>query len=286
MATIRIPNRSTVGFQKNEETGVYFWRNSQPVLFSHCCDGSYKYITNSPIGMHQIEPKMNNLRLFCKDSAQNEKLWMRLAVMYGTDLFVKEGWYAEENDGKGRQFIILADIESIKFTYTIGEETKTMTINSSWENPSSYGIPYPEYGDDAFGFYTIALHNTLAIDESAWHKNGFRFSINNYTEEQKAEAITADTIKRVDVAMVSRIEGEGYGIAQALSDGMSHREMQMCDSGLTVAEFLGTNGYAEIAYEEGNDHFTYSMIFDTTSTEGQENMKKVFGHDFMINFFI
>lgn len=161
-----------------------------------------------------------------------------------------------------------------------------MTVNSSWENPSLYEIPYFEYGDTVAGLYTVALHNTLAIHESTWHKNGFCFSINNYTEEQKAEALTADTIKRVDVAMVSRIAGEGYEIAQALSDGMSYREMEMCYSDLSVDEFLGTNGYAELTCEEGNDHFTYSMIFDTTSTEGQENMKKVFGHDFMINFFI
>lgn len=234
MPTIRIPNRSTIALQKNEETGEFGWRNSQPGLFSYDDTNGYRYDTNNIFDMVRFGP---SLKLFCKDTVTGEKLWMNSPTGY-----VEESGYH-----------VIANVNAVRVVYK--ETDSSEDKDTGWQN--TY---YPSWDQDRKSSNYLYLNSI-----TYWHMLGFHAYIpafGYYFNIRDGVPVGSprdkiSTVSRIDVKLTSYYSGQGPQLAKCLGQGLSYREM-LPGAG-SVGDCIG-DGYAEVTYEENSDQFTYSFV--------------------------
>ena len=233
MPTIRVPNRSTTALQKNEDTGEFGWRNSQPGLFSYDNTNGYRYDTNNAYAMVAFGP---SLKLFCKDTVTGEKLWMNSPTGYC--------------DSTGTA---IANVNAVRVVYK--ETNSSGDKDTGWQN--TYNPPWDiDYG---LGINYLRLNS-----KTYWHMLrlnlvcipafGYYFRVSDGPAGEPQDKIS--TVSRIDVKLTSYNSGQGPQLAKCLGQGLSYREMPV---GSGIHDCIG-DGYAEVTYEENSDQFTYSFI--------------------------
>ena len=239
MPTIRIPNRSTIALQKNEETGEFGWRNSQPGLFSYDDTNGYRYDTNNIYTMRKFGP---SLKLFCKDTVTGEKLWMNSPTGYMTS-----------------DYSDIANVKAIRFIYKKKNDSKD--YDTGWMN--TFITDWNDHN---------VYHNMLCLSRT-WHMirfNNIIFPSTCYEvySDSDYKNMPRSLIESVSVfeMRLSPIQGESAQLAKCLAQGLSYNEM-----GPSPVRNCVGDGYVEVTYEDNSDEFVYHI--SSIGDSAQKQMK-------------
>ena len=232
MPTIRVPNRSTIALQKNESTGEFGWRNSQPGLFSYDDTNGYRYDTNRTDEMIAFGP---SLKLFCKDSVTGEKLWMNSPTGY-----------------RNPTGMVIANVNAVRVVYK--ETDSSGDKDTGWQN--TYDPSWDSRSNNYLVSSSSVYWHMLELTNVYIPAFSYYFRVSDGPAGEPRDKIS--TVSRIDIKLTSYNSGQGPQLAKCLGQGLSYREMLYAHS-TGIHDCIG-DGYAEVTYEENSDQFTYSFV--------------------------